>query len=450
MSGEGQRAPDIGAIIDRGRWSGYQKRAAALVALIIIFDGFDNQALGFALPAIIGEWGVDRAAFAPVVALGLVGMAIGTAFGGIVGDRIGRRPTLIGSMLLFALATGGIAWTHDLAALGALRFLAGAGIGGALPNAAALTAELTPLRHRAVAVTLTIVCVPVGGIVGALLAARLLPGIGWRALFVIGAAAAIALALLLLAILPESPRYLARHPGRSGELARLLRRCGLALPAAACLAEATGTVSVRRGGAPALFEAGQRRDTLGLWVAFFCTLLAVYAAFSWMPAMLAAAGLDLATASTGLTAYNSGGVAGALVGAALIGRHGSRSVMTLLALGGALSALLLLRVPVHAAGPYLALIALLGVHGFFVNGVQTTLYALAAHAYPTAVRATGTGAALGIGRFGAILSSFAGAVVLASGAGGYYLMLAAAMGCAAAGLLAVRRHIPGRRARAAR
>ncbi len=435
---------DIGEIIDSGCWSRYQKRVSALVALVIIFDGYDNQALGFALPAIIGEWGVERAAFAPVVALGLVGMAIGTAIAGLIGDRFGRRPTLIGSMLLFAVATGGIALAHELPTVAVLRFLAGAGIGGALPNAAALTAEFTPLRHRAVAVTLTIVCVPVGGFLGGVLATQLLPTLGWRSLFVVGGAAPIALALLLLLALPESPRFLTRDPGRSAELVRVLARCGRSVPRDTGFVDLAEGIVDRRKGLGSLFGASYRRDTLGLWVAFFCTLLAVYAAFSWLPTMLAANGLDLAAASSGLASYNLGGVGGALCGAALIGRHGSKRIMAVLACGGVLSALVLPLVPIQAGGDALPLILMLGTHGFFVNGVQTTLYALAAHVYLTAVRATGTGAALAVGRFGAILSSFVGAAVLAAGAGAYYQMLALAMGGCLVGLLVVRRHIPGR------
>lgn len=441
MSDSARPSLDIGAIIDAGRWTGYQKLVSALVALVIVFDGFDNQVLGFALPAIVGEWGVDRSAFAPVVALGLIGMAIGTALAGIVGDRFGRRPTLIGTMLLFACATAGISLAQDLTAVSVLRFLAGAGIGGALPNAAALTAEFAPARSRAVAVTLTIVCVPMGGIIGGLLAARLLPTLGWRSLFVIGGAAPVALALLLLAVLPESPRYLARHARRWPELARLLARCGHRTSPGIGFTDLTEQVAGRRAGLGALFAGFYRRDTLALWAAFFFTLMAVYTAFSWMPTMLAANGLDLATSSNGLTAYNFGGVMGALCGAALISLYGSRWVMVGMACGGALSALVLMLTPIRVEGSHALLVSLLGAHGFFVNSVQTTLYALAAHVYMTSVRATGTGAALAVGRLGAILSSFIGATVLAGGASGYYQMLAVAMSGCCMGLLVVRRHV---------
>lgn len=434
---------DVGAVIDDGRWSTYQKIVMGLVASTIVLDGFDNQVLGFAIPAIIKEWGVSRGDFTPIVACGLVGMGLGTAFAGVIGDRIGRRPTLLASVLLFGLATLGIAFVRDLTLLAGLRFLAGFGVGGALPNAAAMTAEFTPARNRAVAVTATIVCVPLGGILGGLLAAELLPTLGWRSLFMVGGIAPLVLLAVLMFLLPESPRFLVRHAKRAGELAKLLGRCGHpSSPDARFVDLVEQKADEGRGGVATLFNGFYRRDTIALWIAFFFTQMAVYTVFSWIPTMLSGQGLSLATASTGLTAYNFGGVIGALSGAALISVFGSRKAMLPLALGGAVTAGVLIFIPITAAGPHLALISLLTAHGFFVNAIQTTMYALAAHVYLTNVRTTGSGAALGVGRLGAILSSFVGAAVLSLGPGAYYQMLVVAMLGSFAGLAVVRRHIP--------
>jgi MFS transporter, AAHS family, 4-hydroxybenzoate transporter len=434
---------DVGAVIDNGRWSTYQKVVMGLVASTIVLDGFDNQVLGFAIPAIIKEWGVTRGDFTPIVACGLVGMGLGTAFAGVIGDKVGRRPTLLASVLLFALATLGIAFAHDLTLLAALRFLAGFGVGGALPNAAAMTAEFTPARNRAVAVTSTIVCVPLGGIFGGLLAAKLLPSLGWRSLFIVGGFTPLVLLAVLVFLLPESPRFLARQAKRAGELAKLLGRCGFAVPAGARLVDlAESKTGEDRGGVSALFSRFYRRDTIALWVAFFFTQMAVYTVFSWIPTMLSGQGLTLATASTGLTAYNFGGVIGALSGAALISVFGSRKAMLPLALGGSVTAGALVLIPITPAESHLALVSLLAAHGFFVNAVQTTMYALVAHVYLTNVRTTGSGMALGIGRLGAILSSFVGASVLSVGPNAYYQMLLVAMLGSFIGLAIVRRHIP--------
>ena len=146
-------AIDAGRLLDDGRWTAYQQRLVFLTALAIIFDGADNQLLGTAVPAMMREWQLARAAFAPVLALGLVGMMIGGAVAGLAGDRLGRKTALVGSVVVFGLATAAAAAVHGIAGLSATRFLAGVGLGGALPNAAALASEFVPKRHRAIAVT---------------------------------------------------------------------------------------------------------------------------------------------------------------------------------------------------------------------------------------------------------------------------------------------------------
>ncbi len=170
-------------------------------------------------------------------------------------------------------------------------------------------------------------------------------------------------------------------------------------------------------------------------------LLAVYAAFSWLPTMLAASGLSVSVAGTGLTAYNLGGVIGALLCAWTIAHAGSRWPLVLCSIGGAASAVWLMGVDASRHTGWL--IVGLGLHGLFVNAVQSTMYALCAYIYPTAVRATGTASALAFGRLGAILSAFAGAIVITTGGATAYLtMLAIAMGIVCVALLVVRRHIP--------
>jgi AAHS family 4-hydroxybenzoate transporter-like MFS transporter len=218
-------AVDAGRLIDEGRWSGYQRRLVALTALTIIFDGIDNQLLGVTIPSIMADWHVARSAFAPVVALGFTGMMVGGAAAGIAGDRFGRRGALLSSMALFGACTLAISLVSGVDALAALRFAAGMGLGGAMPNAAALAAEYVPARKRALAVTLTIVCVPLGGTLAGLIAIPALPAFGWRALFVMGGIVPIVAALALRRVLPESPRYLAARPARWNDHPPLLDTC---------------------------------------------------------------------------------------------------------------------------------------------------------------------------------------------------------------------------------
>ncbi len=326
MTTSGTHTIDVGQVLDDGHWSNRQKLFVLLTALTIVFDGIDNQLLGIAVPAMMRDWAVPRGAFRPVVAAGMVGMMIGGALAGLVGDRMGRRFALIGSVLIFGVLTAAAALVDSLWALGVLRFLAGLGLGGAMPNAAALASEYVPRRHRPFAITLTIVCVPLGGTLAALVAGYVMPVFGWRTLFALGGALPLLVAVVLVRFLPESPRYLARHPQRWAELERIFGQIGHGVPAGTKFVD-LGEKAVARASVGALFTPDFRRDTVALWGAMFACMLAVYTAFNWVPSMLAGAGLGLTVASNGIGAFNLGGVAGAICGGIVIARIGSRPTM---------------------------------------------------------------------------------------------------------------------------
>jgi len=433
---------DVAALLDRSSWSTYQKLLTALAALAVIFDGFDIQILGFAIPSLIREWHVARGDFGPVLAVGLAGMAVGGPLAGYCGDRFGRRLALIGCVVAFALATIGTALVHGFAGLTVFRFVTGMGTGGALPNASALAAEFAPLRRRATAVKLTLICFPLGGMLGGLLATLVLPRFGWRGLYTIGGFLPLLLGVVLWALLPESPRFMARRPSDWPRLAGLLAKMGHAIPSGAAFEDRGEREGAKRASVRTLFSPGLARDTAGLWIAFFCSLGSVFLIFGWLPAMLTARGLSMAIASTGLAVYNFGGVLGVLVWAMLVTMLGSRGPLLSGALACAGSALALLLVPIQAGGNHFLLIAGLGINGLLANAVQTSMYALAAHVYPTSVRATGVAYAASIGRLGGLLSSLFGAFVIQSGGKTYWSVVAIAMVCAFAGLAWVRSHYP--------
>jgi len=440
-------AVDVGRVLDEGRWAGYQKRLVSLTALAIIFDGVDLQLFGIAVPAIMRDWHLTRADLAPVLALGYVGMILGGSVGGILGDRLGRRVAIIASMITFAVMTAAIGATNGVAALGMVRLLAGVGLGGALPNAAALASEYVPLRYRPFAVTLTIVCVPLGGTLAGLAAIPVLPALGWRALFVLGGLMPMVAAICMAPFLAESPRYLARHPRRWPELAVILRRIGHTIAPNAAFTDSRDTSNARASLAT-LLGPELRHDTIAVSLAFLASLLAIYTGFSWIPAMLTAAGLGATVASAGITVFNLGGVVGAVLGGLVIIRLGSRSTMLTMAAGAVGAAIAMSALNLTAVASPVPVLIMLTVLGGLINAVQTTLYALAAHVYPTSVRATGVGTVVGVGRLGALLSPYTGAWALdAGGPPAFFGVFAVAMTAAFAALAAVRRNIaPARRA----
>ncbi len=437
---------DVAALLDESEWSTFQKLVTLLAAIAIVFDGFDIQILGFAIPSLMREWHVPRSQFGPVLALGLAGMAVGGPLAGYFGDRFGRRTALIGCVTVFGLATIATAFVSGFWGLSILRLITGMGTGGALPNVSALTAEFAPLRQRARAVKLTILCVPLGGMLGGVLAAWVLPRFGWRGLYAIGGVLPLLAAAVLWAKIPESPRFLASHPAQWPRLVDLLRRMGIVAPAGAAFDDSSAQKRSTSGSLRALFQPGLARETVGLWIAFFFCLGAIYLVFGWLPAMLTSRGLSISVASTGLAVYNFGGVLGILIWAAIVPILGSRGPLLSGALAGAASALAFLLVPFQAQGTHLALIIALGLNGLLANAVQTSMYALAAHVYPTHVRATGVAYAASLGRAGGLLSSLFGASIVQAGPNTYWQALAIAMVCSAVGLAWVRSHYPAIRA----
>jgi AAHS family 4-hydroxybenzoate transporter-like MFS transporter len=432
---------DVARLIDEGRWTGYQKWLLTLVALTIVFDGVDNQLLGIAIPAVMAEWGVPRGAFAPVISLSYVGMMLGGALAGIIGDRVGRRTALLGSVVVFGVMTAAVALADSPASLMWLRFLAGLGLGGAMPNAAALAAEYSPSRIRPFAVTLAIVCVPLGGTIAGLLALRALPEIGWRNVFLIGGVVPIIAAVILRWVLPESPQFLARLETRKTELRRTLRSMGHVVPPGATFVTAAAS-HMPRAALASLFSTELRADTIALWFAFTSCLLSVYLGFAWLTSLLTGAGFDSATASMGITVFNLGGVLGAILGGLAIARFGSKPAILSMAAIAIVSAAGLAALRLTPATSTLLVIAMITILGGAINAVQTTMYALATHVYPTFVRATGVGTAVAVGRSGAVLSGYVGSWVIDfGGTSAYFSTIAAMMTVTFVSLAAVRRHV---------
>jgi MFS transporter, AAHS family, 4-hydroxybenzoate transporter len=434
---------DVGQLLDEGRWTGYQKLLIVGTALTIVLDGVDNQLLPNSIPTLMKEWGQARPAFINALASGPFGMMIGGLMGGVIGDRLGRRVALLGSVVTFALITLAIAFVNSIDALLVLRFLAGVGLGGAMPNAATLASEYVPRRQRPFAVTLTIVCIPLGGFVAAELAARIIPAYGWRSLFLVGGIVPLVLAAILWKVLPESPRFLAQRRERWPELTRLLTRIGHTVPAGVEYVEATapGARPAKKASIGDLFAPLLARDTAGLWGSFFFCLMVNYVAIQLVPAMLSGAGFTQPAASRGLTMVNIGGVIGAIVGALVIQRLGSRITMLGMSLAAVACSMVMAGMQLDPADAF-ALMSMFLVTGGLLNAVQTTMYALAANVYPTGIRSTGVGTAVAFGRIGNVLAVYVGNYALVRGGPpGYFTSWAILMALVFVSLAVIQRHV---------
>lgn len=433
---------DLGRLIGEARWSALQKAVLALSAVAFAMEGLASQAMGPAIPALARAWHVSRGSFAPAAAIGLVGFAFGAAGGGALADRIGRRRTLIGSLLLLGVATIGCGTADDVSAFGLWRVAAGLGLGAAIPVATTVIADFTPLRHRSLAIALGVTFLPLGGFVAGIVAAYLLSRHQWRQLFFAVGGAPVVYAAFLALFLPESPRVLARRPSRRIELLRLLGRLGMPVSAEAVLVDDAAAASA---GPAALFERGRRRDTLALWGAFLALVLGMYSLFSWGPEALTTKGFPLAVAAGALSAFAIGGVAGNVFSGWLTEQAGSRvSIAVQMAIGVAAAAAL---AAIDGRAPHgrQAALAALFVLGASFSGGQTALYALAAHVYPASTRSTGLGAAVAWGRIGAIISAYSGVMALdAGGPGAFFASIGVAAVLATAASLGAANQLLGR------
>jgi AAHS family 4-hydroxybenzoate transporter-like MFS transporter len=437
---------EVGRLLDTNRFGGLAALVATFTTLTFVFDGFDIQAIAFSAPSLLVDWRIDRSALAPVLAAGLLGMGLGALALGTVGDRIGRRRALIISLVLVAIASLASAYTSRPGELAFCRLLTGIGLGGTLPNATALIAEFSPRAVRNLLVTVAVVGVPIGGMLGAAVAADIIPRFGWRSIFIAGAALPGLLAVAAVFLLPESPRYLTVRRERWPELADLLNRLtrsqhyrGDQQFHIQDSQQASG-----RTGVAVLFAREFRYDTLMVWIIFFTNVFAVYAIFNWLPTVLSAAGLQLATAIRGSLLFNLGGVFGALASAALMTPLGSRRVLSLFAVGAVASTFSLGLIPLSREIGVATLQLVMVISGACIIALQVGMYSVAAYVYPTVSRASGLGWALGVARIGGILSAFAGSALLALGnpTMSFFSGIAAVLVLTLLGVLLLKRQLP--------
>ena len=406
-----ESAVAIEQLIDRQRLRPINFWYVAVLLLALIADGFDLQVMGFAAPSLVKDWGVKRADLAPVLSASLVGVLFGAPLLGALGDRIGRKTTVILASVLYGGFSLACAWAPSLEALGWLRFLTGLGIGGVLPNVMALSTELAPRRHRAVLTGIVVVGINIGS--GTIGVVRTWVPVQheWRWLFEIGAAAPIVIAALIAVSLPESILFLAQR-GRRAELARRVKSLDPDLQ----IDEQTrftldAPSEAKGGGLKAIFAGRYALITTLLWLVFASTLFSIYIRTSWLPLLLDDAGISRGRVAVVSVLIDSAGTIAGLVSGFLLGRLGLAWAIVLLLVGAAGMACLA-RIDVTTSALEFAAIAC----GVGIVGGQAAMNTSASLIYPANCRTSGVGAALGFGRLGAIMGPLIGGAIIALGA----------------------------------
>jgi AAHS family 4-hydroxybenzoate transporter-like MFS transporter len=400
---------DVTRLIDEQRISRFQVMVAGLCGAVVFMDGFDAQAIGYVAPTLSAAWKLPKGALGPVFGAGLFGLMLGALILGPVADRIGRKPVIVVSVLWFGICTLLTVSADSLNSLLLWRLLTGFGLGGAMPNAIALTSEYSPQRSRATMVMVMFMGFSLGSAIGGLIAAQFISKYGWTAVFWLGGLAPILLVPVLWFVLPESVRLLALRGGQDQRIRRFLSRINPDLR----LEEAHFVISEEhpRGfTVKHLFTEGRAPATLLFWVMFFMNLLDIYFLAAWLPTVINNAGLSIELAVITSTMLQVGGTIGVLVLSRFLDRGNPYFV-----LGATYFSASIFIAAIGSGGASIALlIPAVFAAGFCVVGAQTGSNALVSIFYPTFIRSTGVGWALGIGRIGSIIGPVLGGFMLSA------------------------------------
>lgn len=405
------RTIDLRAVLDRPTLGGFRRRVFTYCLLISVVDGFDVQALAFVAPVLTREWGLGRLEMAQLLTAGLVGLLLGNVLLGRLSDRIGRRPVLLYSVVGFGVASLATAFATSPMELLLARLATGVGLGGAIVAALALTAEYAPDRSRATLVTAMFVGFPLGGSVGGLLATPLITTFGWQAVFVAGGVLPLLLIAAIWRQVPESPQYALVSNAAPAEVGALVARLDPDYRFEPGDRFELRESAVKSAGVAELFSPARLPGTLLIWSVCFANLLVLYLLVNWLPSLVHESGRSLRVANLVAVVFNLGGVLGGLALSRMVDRLGAFRVLPFAYAMAAVAVVLLARADAVALVFGLAFVA-----GAGIIGSQFCVNALASAFYPTAVRSTGVGWALGFGRVGALSGPLIGGAALGAGA----------------------------------
>lgn len=397
---------DVNDVIDNARFNRFHWKVLFWCTLIIIFDGYDLVIYGVVLPLLMDQWNLNPYVAGLLGSSALFGMMFGAMGFGMLSDRLGRKKTILMCVVLFSLTTviNGFATTPWQ--FGILRFIAGLGIGGVMPNVVSLMSEYSPKRSRSTLVALMFSGYAVGGMMSAGLGIWIVPNYGWEIMFYL-AVIPLLLLPLMLKFLPESVAFLMAQK-REGEARDILQKVAPIHEISEMDRLVVPPTTESKAPVLELFRGGRAFSTSMFWVAFFCCLLMVYALGSWLPKLMSMAGYALSSSLMFLMVLNIGAIIGAVGGGWLADRFSLRSVLVSFFILGSVSLTML-----GYENPMWFLYTLMGIAGATTIGSQILLYAYVAQYYPTSIRSTGLGWASGIGRNGAIVGPMLGGTLLA-------------------------------------
>ncbi|HEV7965968.1 MAG TPA: MFS transporter [Candidatus Acidoferrales bacterium] len=394
-------------LIETQKFNWYRLSIIVWSCVVMAIEGYDMQLAAFAAPAIIKAWRINKSYFGPVFGFGLFGYMLGATLLASLGDRFGRKKIVVGGTLWFGVFTLAATQATSIPGLLALRFLAGLGLGASIPTTLALAVEYSPSRRRATTVGILFIGYNIGAAAAGFIAARLIPAFGWPSVFYVGGFAPILLSLILVFTLPESIGFLALKQNGSAEVSAIAAqlRPDLSFDGR----ERFVLREEKRSGVPArhLFTEGRAATTLLLWFAYIFSLTGQFFLTSWLPTVLVGSGLSLGHAVVTGSAVQIGGGFGGLILCWLIDKRGIRALVA----SFAIVAPLIVLVP-WATASNILLMPLAFLIGFCLMGGLTGLNGISGTFYPTYIRSTGVGWALGVGRVGSILGPVLGGILI--------------------------------------